>query len=99
MTSTAAIALSGMSSAWTALGSAAHNVANAQTDGFRREVVQPRDLDGGGVAIDVGRADAVGPALERDVVAQLAAKNAFLANLAVFRTADALAGSLLSLRA
>ncbi len=99
MSSTAAIALSGMSTALTALGSAAHNVANADTDGFRRELARPRTFEGGGVTIDVGRADVAGPALERDVVAQLAAKNAFLAKLAVFRTADAIAGSLLSLRA
>jgi hypothetical protein len=39
-----------------------------------------------------------GHALERDVVDQRAAKNAFLANLAVFRTADDRAGTLLDLR-
>jgi len=99
MPSTASIALFGMSTALTALGSAAHNIANANTDGFRREQARPRTLEGGGVAVDVGRAETAGPALERDVVAQLAAKHAFLANLAVFRTSDAMAGSLLSVRA
>lgn len=99
MSSTAAIALSGMSTALTALGSAAHNIANANTEGFRREQVRSRTVEGGGVAIEVGRAEAAGPALERDVVGQLAAKSAFLANLAVFRTSDAMAGSLLDVRA
>jgi len=35
-----------------------------------------------------------GPALETDVVAQLQAKNAFLANLAVFKTSNKMAGAL-----
>jgi flagellar hook protein FlgE len=99
MSSTAAIAVCGMGAALSALGSAAHNIANADTDGLRRQVVRHRMTDGGGVTVDLGRVDAAGHALERDVVAQLMAKNAFLANLAVFRTSDAMAGSLLSLRA
>ena len=36
-----------------------------------------------------------GSALEADIVAQLQAKNAFLANLAVFKTSNQLAGALL----
>ena len=38
---------------------------------------------------------AAGEALEADVVAQLQAKNAYLANLAVFKAADKMAGVLL----
>ena len=37
--------------------------------------------------------------LEGDVVAQLQAKNAFLANLNVFKTQDAMLGSLLNTQA
>jgi flagellar hook protein FlgE len=43
--------------------------------------------------------DAPCDALETDVVAQLQAKNAFLANLAVFRTHDRMMGELLDARA
>jgi flagellar hook protein FlgE len=99
MSSVSAIALSGMASATTALTSSAHNVANMQTEGFRRQTVAYRDIEGGGVATQIGRAAAPGHALERDVVDQIAAKNAFLANLAVFRTSDAMTGELLDLLA
>ena len=37
--------------------------------------------------------------LEDDVVAQLQAKNSFLANLNVFKTNDSMLGSLLNIRA
>lgn len=92
-------ALSGMSAASAALGAAAHNIANLQTPGFQRQVVSQREAATGGVEHAVERSAMPGPALERDVVEQLRAKNAFLANLAVFKTSDAMAGALLSLRA
>jgi hypothetical protein len=43
----------------------------------------------------VRAADAPGAALEVDVVSQLQAKHAFLANLAVFKSQDKMAGALL----
>lgn len=97
--SISAIALSGMASASTALGSSAHNIANMQTDGFRRQTVGYREVEGGGVTAQIDRAAMPGQALERDVVDQIAAKNAFLANLAVFRASDAMAGEVLDLLA
>ena len=99
MSSISAIALSGMASASTGLGSSAHNIANMQTEGFRRQTVGYRELDGGGVTARVDRAATPGHAIERDVVDQISAKNAFLANLAVFRTSDAMAGEVLDLMA
>ncbi len=51
----------------------------------------------GGVVASIEPAAVSGHALEREVVDQLVAKNAFLANLAVFRTADQIAGTLLDL--
>jgi flagellar basal body rod protein FlgC len=99
MSSVSAIALSGMASATTALGSSAHNVANQQTEGFRRQTVRYSEVEGGGVTTRVDRAALPGHALERDVVDQLSAKNAFLANLAVFRRSDAMTGEVLDLLA
>lgn len=99
MQSVSAIARSGMSAAQSSLGSAAHNIANLGTNGFRREQVSQVEQAEGGVATDRYQAPQPGHEPERDVVGQLAARNAFLANLAVFRTADAMAGSLLSIRA
>jgi len=92
------IALSGMNAAQASLGSSAHNIANLGTPAFRREEVQQRTAAAGGVSTTVTRAALPGNDLERDVVSQLSARNAFLANLAVFRTSNEMTSTLLSLR-
>ncbi len=99
LNSTASIALSGMQAAQTQLHASAHNVANLATAGFRRQEVQQTQLPGGGVSAEISRAETAGQDLAKDVVTQLAAKNAFLANLAVFRTSAKMAGVLLDERA
>jgi flagellar hook protein FlgE len=99
MSSVAAPAHSGMNAALTLLSSSAHNVANLPTEGFRRQTVSLREAANGGVTAQVDRAPVAGEALERDVVDQLRAKHAFLANLTVFRTSDEMTGSLLDLEA
>lgn len=99
MTSLSNIALSGMQAAQTRLDASAHNIANLDTPGFRREEVVQSQQPGGGVSASRERSEAPGPSLEADVVAQLQAKNAFLANLAVFKTGNALAGVLLNEKA
>jgi flagellar hook protein FlgE len=101
MTAVSAIALSGLNAAQATLRASAHNVANLATDGFRRQqVVASTAADGAdGVVTQAVTADAAGHALEADVVAQLQAKHAFLANLAVFRAHDHMMGALLDARA
>lgn len=99
MTSISNIALSGMQAAQTQLQASAHNIANLETPGFRREEVEQTPQLGGGVSAAISRSDVQGAALVADVVAQLQAKNAFLANLALFKTANAMAGALLSEKA
>jgi flagellar hook-associated protein FlgK len=95
MASISSIALSGMNAAQATLNSSAHNIANMNTTGFRRqEVVQTARAEGG-VSTSLTAAGAEGSSLVTDVVAQLQAKNSFLANLAVFKTSDKLAGTLL----
>lgn len=95
MTSIQTISFSGMRAAQASLDASAHNIANLSTGGFhRQEVVQSTTVDGG-VTTSVSRAAQEGSAPEADVVARLAAKNQFLANLAVFRTGDQMLGSLL----
>lgn len=95
MTSISSIARSGMQAAQTALNSSAHNVANLNTDGFRRQQVRQSAQADGGVSTSISRSPKAGPDLQADLVAQLQAKNAFLANLKVFKTSDAMAGALL----
>ena len=95
MTSLSNIALSGMNAAQVALNTSAHNVANLGTEGFRRQETVQTEAPGGGVRTTIKRADREGDALETDLVAQLQAKNAFLANLQVFKTSSKMAGTLL----
>jgi flagellar hook protein FlgE len=95
MTTVSSIALSGMHAAQTALDTSAHNVANSSTPAFRRQQVTQTEQKDGGVATSLDRSTTEGPALETDMVTQLQAKNAFLANLAVFKTSNQMTGALL----
>lgn len=94
MNSISSIALSGLGAAQTSLNVSAHNIANLPTEGFRRQQVQYTEQAGGGVKTQVTQAAEEGSSLETDVVQQLQAKNAFLANLAVFKTSNKMAGAL-----
>ncbi|MDO9316535.1 MAG: flagellar basal body protein [Burkholderiaceae bacterium] len=91
-----AISLSGMNAAQTALGVSAHNIANLATSGFRRQEVVQSTAVNGGVATSLTQASEAGSAIETDFVGQLMAKNAFLANWAVFRTSNKMLGALLN---
>jgi flagellar hook protein FlgE len=95
MTSTSSVSLSGMQAAQTQLNASASNIANLQTPGYQRRLVEQTAQPGGGVATSVSQASQAGPALETDVVSQLQAKNEFLANLAVFKTSNKMTGALL----
>ncbi len=99
MPSISSIALSGMNAAQAQMEVAAGNVANAQTEGYQRRALQQSPQPDGGVSTQVVVAARQEPALAADMVAQLQAKNAFLANLAVFKTGNAMAGALLDKKA
>lgn len=83
-----------MQAAQTRLDASAHNVANAQTEGFHRQEVVQQEQAEGGTSTSITRAAAPQSALETDLVEQLEAKNSFLANLAVFRTSNKMLGAL-----
>lgn len=95
MASLTSISLSGMSAAQTQVAVAAHNVANANTPNFKRQQVNLSAQPQGGVLAEVSNTTTAGADLATDVVSQLQAKHAFIANLAVFKTQNKLAGSLL----
>ena len=100
MSSIASIALSGLNAASSQLATAAHNIANAQTSGFRRQLVQQTaQPERGGVVVSIGRAADSGDTLAEDVVAQMAATYAFKANVLSLKTQDRMLGSLLDLTA
>lgn len=96
MNSISSISLSGMNAAQTQLSTSASNLANLSTEGFRgRDVVQQADANGGVTTTVVAAADQQ-RSIEADVVQQLQAKNAFLANLAVFKSGNQLLGTLVN---
>ena len=99
MVAISSISQSGMSAAQTRLDSSAHNIANIETSPFRRQEVLQTEVKDGGVTASLSQSTREGAAPETDLVAQLQAKNTFLANLAVFRTSNQMTGALLDLKA
>ena len=95
MMSVSATALSGMNAAQTGLQVAGHNIANLNTEGFVRQQVLQSSVAPAGVRTTLTRSAEPGDAMLTDMVGLLQSKNAFLANLAVFRHQDDVLGSLL----
>lgn len=95
MNALSGIALSGLQAAQQKLGASAHNIANAQTPGFRRQLVVQQAEAQGGVRTQLATAPAEGNALADDLVAQMSAALEFKANLRVLKTHDRLLGTLL----
>ena len=99
MNSISSIALSGMNAAQFRLGAAANNIANAQTPGFRRQLVAAEALPGGGVTSSLQRADSAGENFAEDIVQTMVAAYIFKANLRTLQTETSLIGSLLDTKA
>ena len=95
MMSVSATALSGMNAAQTGLQVAGHNIANLSTEGYRRHQVLQSSVAPTGVSTTLTRSAEPGDTMLTDMVGLLQSKNAFLANLAVFRHQDDALGSLL----
>ncbi len=98
MSAIASIAQSGLQAAQQRLNASAHNVANQQTEGFRRQQVAQQAMPEGGVTAQTVRGQQ-GVALEQEAVEQISASYAYLANLQVLRTNDRMQGALLDERA
>ena len=88
-------ALSGLNAASLHLQSAAHNIANAQTPGFRRQQVLQSADPAGGVRTSLAQAAAPGDALAEDIVEQMVSSVVYRANLQTLRVERDLTGSLL----
>jgi len=99
MNAVSSIALSGLQAAQMRMGSSAHNIANALTPNFRRQVVQQQSVAEGGVATTIAHAPVAGDALAEDLVALKLSHHLFTANLKVLRTQDQMLGTLLDVRA
>ena len=99
MSSISSIASSGLQAAQLRLDASANNIANMNTPGYRARQVAQQAAAEGGVDASVQRANTAGVSLEKEVVEQLAAKQAFLASVQTLRTGDAVLGALLDVRA
>ncbi len=99
MTPLTAIALSGMNASLLRMNVAGHNIANAVTPVYRRQLVNPETQAGGGVAASVKRAAEPGSDLAADAVGQMMALYTFKANLGVVRVEREMLGSLLDVTA
>jgi flagellar hook protein FlgE len=99
MNSVPSIALSGLGAATQRLDAVAMNLANAQTPGYRRELVQQSAAPEGGVSTQVGLADQPGEDLAADLVDRMMASYAFAANVRVITTHQTMVGALLDVQA
>ena len=99
MNTISAISLSGMNAAQTRMQAAAHNIANLNTPVFKRLEVTQNTLAEGGTRAEIVRTESAGANLEADMVQQLLARNSFLSNLLVFKSSEAVLGSLLDITA
>ena len=108
--SVSSIGLSGMRAAQTQLDTTAHNVANAQTPGFRRQTVTQTAQAGlGGVTAQITQppqaANSSGAnggdfgKLAEDMVTQHTAVYSFAANLRTVEAEDRMLGTLLDIKA
>ncbi|MBP3979215.1 flagellar basal body rod protein [Acidovorax sp. JG5] len=101
MASLSSIGSSGLQAAQLRLDASAHNVANMNTPGYRRQAVaQQAEADSAGVRATVQRQqEADGVALEKEAVEQMSATYAFKANLQTIKTQDEMMGALLDVKA
>jgi flagellar hook protein FlgE len=99
MNSLPSIAHSGLQAASTQLGAAAHNLANAQTMGFRRQQVVQESEASGGVRATLVRAEEPGVSLPDTLVQQRVAGYAYKANALTLQTHQRMLGSLLDTQA
>src|SRR5437762_14030162 len=97
MNSVSSIAVSGMNAAMLRMDVAANNVANSQTDGYRRQVVAQQAQPDGGVLADVGQLQQPGENLAHDIVQQKIASFSLEPNLRSFQAGQSLLRSLLDL--
>ena len=99
ITSLSAVAASGLSANQARLDTSAHNIANLDTDGFRRQQVVQETQASDGVSTRLRQTDQPGENLAQDLVNQQVALYNFKANIQVLKTGDQVLGSLLDMAA
>ena len=99
MNITSTTALTGVQAASLRMESAAHNIANANTPNFQRQVVTLQTQEQAGVLTTIGKDEEIGAALAADLVEQMDAAAAYRANLRMIQADQQTTGSLLDLKA
>jgi flagellar hook protein FlgE len=99
ITSLSAIAASGLSANQARLDTSAHNIANLDTEGFRRQAVDQQTQANGSVSTRLHQTEQPGDNLAQDLVNQQVALYNFKANIQVLKTGDQVLGSLLDVAA
>jgi flagellar hook-associated protein FlgK len=90
------ISLSGMQAAQVQLQSAANNIANVQTPGYKRQEVIQETRSQGGVKTSVTQTLQENDSIEKDLIKQMQAEGLFKANASIFKATDRMIGTLLN---
>ena len=106
------ISLSGIQSAIKFLGVSANNVANSNTDGFKKDVASMSEGSNGGVTVSIEKSSEPGPVYKtkegeiveasnvdyaEEAVNQIVADHYLKANVAALKTANEMEGSFLDI--
>lgn len=81
------------------LEAAGNNIANSQTQGYKRQTVLQAEEADGGVMASINRSVQPGENLAQDIVDQITASYIFKANLGVVKTQAEMLGTLLDAEA
>ncbi len=115
MISPTSSALAALGAAGTKMANSAHNVANSNTDGYKKSRVVLQEDATGGVSANVGKVPATSQPVEmqpntnlvehsnveygEEIVDQMTASNLYKANLKTFEAVDEMLESALNLKA
>lgn len=105
--------VSGIRAAFKMLDVSAHNTANMDTDGFKRQTATLQETGEGGVVVTIGRDTSSGRLYRSngtlveasnvnyadEAVSQIITRHYLSANIAAFKTADEMEKSLLDIKA
>lgn len=112
MLSSLSASVSGIKAAFKTLDVSAHNTANMDTDGFKKETAKLQEGDGG-VVVTIGKDTSPGAVYQSngklvessnvnyadEVVSRIVSKRYLSANIAAFKAADEMVESLLDTKA
>ncbi len=106
------VSVMGMNAMGTRISAAANNVANASTDGFKKDRVTLEAKENGGVSTVVGKVDTPGPVIEdrgttrelsnvdlaEELVSTIPTQGLYTANVRMIQTQDEMTGTLLDIK-